>query len=110
MVVFFLGSLAGGHPEIFDSPPEATAVLADEAASLSLLPPSSASEPGGGGGDANRVFGRGPEAEGPLGFFRIGFPGGFLDEDGATVLFSTLSSWSSCLALEVLGIVCELEC
>jgi hypothetical protein len=36
---------------------------------LSLAPSSSTSDPVG---DANRAVGRGPEAEGPLGFFRMG--------------------------------------
>lgn len=34
------------------------------------------------GGDANRAVGRGPDAEGPLDFFRIGCGGGGLEDDG----------------------------
>lgn len=43
---------------------------------------SSTSDPGG---DTNRAVGRGPEAEGPLGFFRIGCK--ILVEDVAELLF-----------------------
>ena len=85
--VFFLDSLVEELVGTFSSPPEATVVLLDEVTSLSLLPTSSASEPSG---DTNRAVGRGPEAEGPLGFFRMGFPGGFLVEEGAMILCSTL--------------------
>jgi hypothetical protein len=34
------------------------------------------------GGDANRAVGRGPEAEGPLDFFRMECGGGGLDDEG----------------------------
>lgn len=84
-------------PGTFGSPPAVVTVvvLVDDATSLSLLPTSSASDPRG---DTNRAVGRGPEAEGPLGFFRMGFPGGFLVEEGAIALWSTLGCRTSWLA------------
>ena len=38
------------------------------------------------GGDANRAVGRGPDAEGPLDFFRMGCDGGGLEDDGVNPL------------------------
>jgi hypothetical protein len=38
------------------------------------------------GGDANRAVGRGPDEEGPLDFFRMGWDGGGLEEDGVNPL------------------------
>lgn len=38
------------------------------------------------GGDANRAVGRGPDAEGPLDFFRMGCDGGGLEDDGVKPL------------------------
>ena len=90
VVPFFFDSLVDVLPEAFGAPlAEVMVVLVEEATSLSLLPTSSVSVPGG---DTNRAVGRGPEDEGPLGFFRIGFPGGFLLEDGSTTFISTLVS------------------
>lgn len=54
-------------------------MLPDEARSPSLL---SSSDPGG---ETNRAVGRGPEFEGPLGFFKMGC-GCFVEDDGATLV------------------------
>lgn len=53
-----------------------TAVLPDDTAPSSL--PLSSPESGG---DTNRAVGRGPEEDGPLVFFRIGWSGGGLDDE-----------------------------
>ena len=88
---FFLASLVDALLAAFDAavPVEVTVVLVEEVASLSLLPTSSASVPGG---DTKRAVGRGPEDDGPLGFFSIGFAGGFLLDEDSTAFFSTLGS------------------
>lgn len=75
LVAFFLSSLAVELVETFESPLWFTAVLPDEARSASLL---SSSDPEG---ETNRVLGRGPEFEGPLGFFKMGC-GCFVEDDG----------------------------
>lgn len=43
------------------------------------------------GTSTNRAVGLGPEFEGPLGFFRIGWAGGGLDEDGVRLACASLS-------------------
>lgn len=89
---FFLGVLVDGllfsgfnvgvdpPADALVSTAELTAVLPDEAASLSRES-SSASDSFG---DTNRVLGRGPDAEGPLAFFRIGCGGGGLEDEAGT--------------------------
>lgn len=85
-VVFLLSSLAVELVERLESPLLFTAVLPDEAGSLSLLSLASPSDPGG---DTNRAVGRGPEFEGPLGFFKMGC-GRFTVDDGAVLIASAL--------------------
>lgn len=38
------------------------------------------------GGDAKRAVGRGPDEEGPLDFFKIGWGGGGLEDEGVSPL------------------------
>jgi hypothetical protein len=66
-------------------------VLSEVANSLSPI----SSSPSDLGGDANLAVGRGPDVEGPLGFFRIGCAGGGLDEDDGIGLIDPLSLGSS---------------
>jgi hypothetical protein len=69
---------------------EETAVLPEDT-SPSLI--SSSSEPAG---DTKRAVGRGPEAEGPLDFFRIGCRGGGLEEEGVGDFVFDLDELDSC--------------
>jgi hypothetical protein len=68
---------------------EDTAVLPEDTSS-SLT---SSSEPAG---DTKRAVGRGPEAEGPLDFFRIGCRGGGLEEEGVGDFAFDLDELDSC--------------
>lgn len=83
--------------------------LADESASLSFVS-SSTSDPGG---ETKRAVGRGPDVEGPLGFFRIGWDGGGLEEDEGmvfgTCIFPDRSSPSEFWRLGVLLRICEVS-
>lgn len=92
-VVFFLGvallaflfsSLAVELVEPLESSLWWTAVVPDKANSLSFPSLPSPSEPGG---ETNRAVGRGPELEGPLGFFKMGC-GCFADDGALFVAFA----------------------
>lgn len=85
LLAFLFSSLAVELVEPLESPLWLTAVLPDEASSLSLPSLPSASDPGG---ETNRAVGRGPELEGPLGFFKMGC-GCFAEDDG--VLFEAFA-------------------
>ncbi len=69
---------------------DVTIVLPDETSSSFVSSLSDA------GGETNRAVGRGPEADGPLDFFRIGCGGGGLDDEGVGDLTSPFEESESC--------------
>lgn len=58
--------------------------LSDDTTSFAASSPDS-------GGRSNRAVGRDPDAEGPLGFFKIGCDGGGREDDGVGCFGTTLS-------------------
>ena len=81
---FFLSALAGERLDVCFISSPVVAVLPDDPSSLSLVASSTACSifsSSESWGDTNRAVGRGPDAVGPLDFFKMGCRGGGLDAD-----------------------------
>lgn len=89
----FLSVFAGDVDFVEDRTSGFFIVKPPDGTSSSAFPSPSPSDPWG---DTNRAVGRGPEFDGPLGFFKIGCDGGGLDEEGVKL-------FDDCEMLDIAG-------
>lgn len=109
---FFFGAVAGGFLRSSLVVEISGALASAPLGGAACASPGDDSSSSDSGGETNRAVGRGPDVEGPLGFFKMGCEGGGLLDEGwygfaASIPIASasplVSGWSACCALEMVA-------